>query len=136
MKASAFVDGKGLVGTSYLVSPVISLANATAPVLSFSHVVNHCPEGKLNSTCKLMVKEVKSSYTSWTTLKIPTHGTGSSWTWVESGDIDLSAYVGKNIVIAFVYSAVSDYSAEPDENYNYPVIAPTWEVKNVKIAEK
>ncbi|MBO7195104.1 MAG: hypothetical protein J6V27_03610, partial [Alistipes sp.] len=63
---------------------------------------------------------MKSSYTSWTTLKIHTHGTGSNWTWVESGDIDLSAYVGKNIVIAFVYSAVSDYSAEPDENYNYP----------------
>ncbi len=136
MKASAFVGGKGLAGTSYLVSPVISLANATAPVLSFTHAVNHCPAEKLNSTCKLMVKEVKSSYTSWTTLKIPTHGTGSSWTWVESGDIDLSAYVGKNIVIAFVYSAISDYSAEPDENYNYPVIAPTWEVKNVKIAEK
>ena len=125
MKASSYVDGVGYSATSYLASPVIDLTGTTAPALSFSHVVNYA-NGKMATTCKVMVKDVNA--TSWTTLAIPNHGTGNSWAWVESGAIDLSAYKDKKIVIAFVYSAATDWTT-------MEVTAPTWEVKNVVVAD-
>ena len=53
-------------------------------------------------------------------LPIPNYSDGSSWTFVSSGDIDLSAYAGKTIQLWFRYTS--------DENF-----AATWEIKNVKV---
>ena len=123
MKASSYVGGKGLSATSYLASPVIDLTAAAAPVLTFSHAVNHSA-GKMAKACTLWVKEFGKS---WKEIQIPNHGT-DSWTFVESGAIDLSAYAGKKIVIGFKYMAVYDSTTRT-------YTAPTWEIKNVSIAD-
>ena len=52
-------------------------------------------------------------------MTIPTYMTGNDWTFVES-IVDLSAYDGKKIQFAFVYTSTAEYAA-------------TWEVKNVKV---
>ncbi len=56
----------------------------------------------------------------WKTLDIPTWGTNTSWTFVASGDISLSAYAGKQIQLGFHYTSENDASG-------------TWEVKNIVI---
>ena len=49
-----------------------------------------------------------------------TWGSGSSWTAVNSGDIDLSAYAGKKVRLAFMYKSTTE-------------CAPTFEVYNIAV---
>ena len=120
MKGSAFANSTKYAAESWLVSPQISLVGTTAPVLTFSHAVNKLDAGTPADWFTLHIKEVGTE--TWNELAIPTHGTGTSWAFVDSGAIDLSAYIGKNVQIAFKYTS----SAES---------AGTWEVKNVLVAE-
>ena len=120
MKGSAFANNTCYEAESWLVSPQISLVGTSAPVLTFSHCVNKLNNVTPAEVFTLHVKEVGGE---WAQLAIPTHGTGNSWSFVDSGEVDLSAYVGKNVQIAFKYTSnASD--------------AGTWEIKNVKVAEK
>ena len=120
MKGSAFANSTKYTAESWLISPEISLAGTTAPQLTFSHAVNKLDVGTPADWFTLHIKEVGSE--TWSELEIPTHGTGTSWAFVDSGVIDLSAYVGKNVQIAFKYTSSSES-------------AGTWEVKNVLVAE-
>lgn len=119
MKGSAFFNNACHAAESWLVSPQISLVGATAPILTFSHCVNKLTGDTPAEVFTLHIKEVGGA---WTQLAIPTHGTGNSWTFVDSGDIDLSTYVGKNVQIGFKYTSTT-------------TSAGTWEVKNFKVAE-
>ena len=120
MKGSAFANSTKYEAESWLVSPEISLVGATAPQLTFSHAVNKLDVGTPADWFTLHIK--KSTATEWDQLTIPTHGTGTSWAFVDSGAIDLSAYVGEVVQIAFKYTSSS-------------ASAGTWEVKNVLVAE-
>ncbi len=120
MKGSAY-NGAAYAAESWLVSPKIDMTGATAPVLTFTHLVNMLNAGTPAEYFTVNVKEVTA--TEWTALEIPQHGKNDGWNWVESGDIDLSAYVGKTIQIGFKYTSTAE-------------AAGTWEVKNVKVAEK
>lgn len=119
MKASAYV-GSAKATESWLVSPKIDLTTATAPVLTFEQAINHA-KGTAATALTLWVKE--ASATEWTQVTIPSYPTSDSWTFYSAGDVDLSAYVGKSIQIAYKYTSTTS-------------IAATWEVKNVKVAEK
>lgn len=57
----------------------------------------------------------------WTTLNAE-WSEGKSWTFVNSGKIDLKDYVGKKVRLAFAYKSTSE-------------CAPTIEVKNVSVTE-
>ena len=119
MKASAYV-GSAKATESWLISPKIDLTTATAPVLTFDQAINHA-KGTAATTLTLWVKE--ASATEWTQLTIPSYPSSDSWTFYAAGEVDLSAYVGKSIQIAYKYTSTTS-------------IASTWEVKNVKVAEK
>ena len=119
MKASAYANNACHAAESWLISPEFSLAGATTPALTFTHAANKFNSGTPAEFFTVHIKEVGGE---WAQLTIPTHGTGNSWTFVESGNIDLTAYVGKTVQIAFKYTS-TDASAG------------TWEVKNVKVAE-
>lgn len=116
LNASSYKDGASLEALAYAVSPVIDLSSATKPVLTFDHAAKF--QTNLTADCKFCVR--LDGATDWTEVKIPTWPTAGAWTFVSSGDIDLSAYAGKKIQIAFKY--VGTTSA-----------ADTWEIKNVKI---
>ena len=47
----------------------------------------------------------------WTQLAIPTYPAGTNWTFVNSGEIALDAYIGKSVKIAFKYISTASSSA-------------------------
>ena len=118
MKASSYVGGKNLASEALLVSPEVDLTEAETAILTFSHALNHLKSGKIDEHIALLAKKVGDA--DWTKLEIPTKPAGSNWTFVESGEIDLKAYVGSKMQIAFKYTSTT-------------AVAPTWEVKNVLI---
>ena len=61
----------------------------------------------------------------WKQIAIPALPTGNSWTWVNAGDIDLSAYAGKKIQIGFTYK-----SDGTDKG------TATYDVTNIKVTSK
>ena len=122
MKASAYVN-QCYATESWLISPVFDLTKETVAILNIEHALN---KGS-NAKCAVMAKTTDSA--EWVKLDVPTWpGTagengvynGTSWDFVESGDIDLTAFCGKKAQLAFVYG-----SAEDD--------APTWEIKTVVV---
>ena len=122
MKASAYVN-QCYATESWLISPVFDLTKETVAILNIEHALN---KGS-NAKCAVMAKTTDSA--EWVKLDVPTWPgtanedgsyTGSSWDFVESGDIDLTAFCGKKAQIAFVYG-----STEAD--------APTWEIKTVVV---
>lgn len=118
MKASAFVGGKNLASEALLVSPEVDLTDADAAVLTFSHALNYLNSGKIDEHIALLAKKVGDA--DWTNVEIPTKPAGNNWNFVASGEIDLKAYIGSKMQIAFKYTSTT-------------AVAPTWEVKNVLI---
>lgn len=116
MKASAYANGTKYVTESYLVSPALILGENS--VLTFDHVQRYAAEDPATQLTLLIRGDKPDSWQYQ--LPIPNYSDGSSWTFVSSGDIDLSAYAGKTIQLWFRYTS--------DENF-----AATWEIKNVKV---
>lgn len=108
---------------AWLLSPCIELPENDKCVLTFSHAA------KFFSSTEQMTLYLTTGYikdapgeSEWHQLTIPNYPTGTNWNWFESGEIDLSAYQGKEVVIAFRYVS--------DTNY-----APQWEIKNFTVKQ-
>lgn len=121
MKASAFINSQSLASESWLISPEIDLTSVKEASLSFDHAANKFPSGK-KVTDFVSVKVSKDGST-WANLTIPTWPEGTSWTFIASGNADLTAYAGSKIKIAFVYTSADGESG-------------TWELKNVVVFPK
>lgn len=118
MKATAY-DSKtksNKVSDSWLISPYVDLSKASDIHLNFEHVQRYATSVEEQLTLYVRIKGG-----SWKQLSIPKYSDGSNWTFVESGDINLSAYAGQQLQIAFRY--LSNETA-----------AATWEIQNVSIA--
>lgn len=113
-KASAF-KGANYPTESWLISPAIDLtgSNPEHAKLIFSHA------RKFGELSQLSVKISVDGQT-WDNVTVPNWPDGSSWAFIESGEIDITKYIGANTQIAFVYTS--------DENN-----AATWEVENLQI---
>ena len=121
MKATAFTDGKCHASESWLISPEIDLASAQKPVLTFKHALNKFASvDAMKNEATVLAKAADGE---WTKLSGVTYTENSSWSFISSGEISLSAYVGKKVQIAFKY--VSSESS-----------AGTWEVDEFLIAEQ
>ena len=120
MKGSAFAGG-AKAAISYLVSPEYDLSDQTAVFLSFDHILNHLKTDAREDHVNVLVKE--SSATEWTVLDGFTWPKGDNWDPVNSGKVDLSAYAGKKIKIAFKYEGNTKGTGN----------TPAWEVYNVKL---
>lgn len=118
MKASSFVGGKNLESESWLISPEIDLTKIKAATLSFEHAMNFVRSD--NVTDHIFIYAKKAADADWTLLTVPTYPDGKSWTFVESGDIDLKNFVGSKMQIAFKYVGST-------------TVAPTYEVRNLII---
>lgn len=114
-KASAYLNDVRYPQESYLVSPILNLEDVTNAKMSFDHAGNFF--GTKTNEATLWVRPVGGE---WEQLTIPTYF--SSWTFVNSGEIDLSAYAGEKIQIGFKYTSTS-------------TVAGTWEIKNVLVEE-
>lgn len=125
-KGTAYANKTNNAAESWLVSPAFDFRKATAPVLSFDEAFNFA-EGKANEYTFVMIS---TDYTggdvtkaTWETLELSERAPGNSWNFISIKDVDLTKYVGNLVYVAFVYKSTSE-------------AAPTWEFKNIKIAEK
>ena len=121
MKASGFLNNVNYDTESWLVSPEIDLSSAKKPVLTFRHALNFFSDiSKAKTEATVWVKEGNGAWTQLSGIKYPD---SLSWTFVDSGEIDLSAYNGKKVQIAFKYVSTS-------------AKAGTWEVDDFRVLEK
>ncbi len=124
--ASAYYNSTNCPAESWLVSTPVDLSRATAPVMTFDEAINFLSG---NPTEGHLDVKITTDYTGdvqdteWDDLTVKTRADGGSWTFVNVGDIDLSAYVGHTVYVAFKYTVDGSF-------------APTWEIKNLVIKEK
>lgn len=116
LNGSGYINNAATAAEAYAVSPVIDLAGTTAPSLTFDHAAKF--QTTLKQLCGVCARV--EGTTEWTMLQIPTWPVADAWTFVNSGNVDLSAFAGKRIQIAFKYGSTA-------------VGADTWEIKNLKV---
>lgn len=124
LNASAFLNNASHASESWAVSPAINLADSKKAVLAFSHAINKLSD--VSTMKDMMTVWASTDYTgdvsaaTWKQLVVPNYPAGTSWTFVESGDIDLTEYCGNKVYIGFKYTST-------DEN------SGGWEVDNFTI---
>lgn len=120
MVASGYVkaDSKDYDTESWLVSPVIDLSSEKAAFLSFEHACNFFTD--IETAKKEVGVKVKVEGGEWESLSGFAYPETLSWSFVNSGSVDLASYLGKKIQIAFVYTSTA-------------AKAGTWEIKNVSV---
>ena len=128
MRGSGFLN-KAYATESWVVTPGINLARATNPQLSFDQARKY---GDFLAQCFVMAStDYAGDVTTCTWDTIPFNKDendeyivpdGSNWNFISTGELDLSAYVGKEVYIGFQYTS--------DETN-----AATWEFQNILVAE-
>ena len=103
---------------SRLVSPELDLAGCTKDTAKFDHAGNYFASVDVMNQQRTF--EVSEDGQNWTEVTIPNYPSNSGFTFVNSGDIDLSAYCGKKVKVAFRYRSTA-------------AKAGTWEVNNFSI---
>ena len=121
MVATAYIDKQSLESESWLVSPVIDLSSQTKAFLSFDHACNFFTD--IATAATEAVVKVRTEGGEWKALEGVKYPENLGWSFVNSGSVDITAYTGKKIQVAFVYSSTTTK-------------AGTWEVKNLTITTK
>lgn len=86
----------------YAISPVIDLAAKGYTSMSFMHAAKF-QDGGFREKCKIAIREEGTD--AWTVLTFTGYPGTENWTFVNSGDIDISAFASKKVQVAFVYGA-------------------------------
>ncbi|TVZ37332.1 endonuclease/exonuclease/phosphatase family protein [Alteromonadaceae bacterium 2753L.S.0a.02] len=84
----------------------VDLSNADNPVLSFRSAYNYGTDPE--SQISLLITTAYTgdvTTTTWTDLSSQINWSTGSWAFIESGEIDLSAYSGGDVTIAFRYQS-------------------------------
>lgn len=125
LKASAYAGNACHAAEAWAVSPAINLSDCTKAALSFRHAINKIEDTSLMPA--MMTVWVCTDYAgdastaTWTQLNVPTYPDGTSWTFVGSGDMDLTPWCGHDkVYVGLKYTST-------DTN------AGTWEVDAFKV---
>lgn len=113
-KGSAYYSNAQHAADATLLTPEIDLTGYNSATLWFNHAVNFCA----SPSTTLSVEIVCNGET--TVLSGIAWPAGNTWTFKESGDIDISRFVGKKIQIGFHYRSTDTESA-------------TWEIKAMQV---
>lgn len=116
MKATGYWDKVAHATESWLVSPAISLAEATNPVVTIAHASGNYNNASVSDYVSVLVSADGGE---WTALNITNWPT--SWTYVNSV-VDLKSYVGKSIQLAIRYTSTDK-------------LAGTYETNMIEVAE-
>ena len=100
--ATAYANPTNYASESWVVSPEISLAEVQSAHVNLHHAANYFNNSTYKNDITLWVEVVGSSDAP-VQLEIPVYPSNSGFTYVDSGDIDLQAYVGKTIRLSFRY---------------------------------
>jgi len=131
IQATAFSSGQSSVIT-WMISPLLDLTMAQKPYLSFESA-----DGYDNgATLELFISsDYAGSTTPWTSnwtrlpFTLPASTPSGYSPFVSSGQIDLSAFRGGPVYLAWVYKGADPAGTASDKS-------TTWEVDNVVVAEK
>lgn len=120
MKASAFASNTNHDADSRLISPEIDLTGFKSVAAAFDQACNFFAD--IETAKKEATFEVSADNgATWTALTVPSFPASLSWSFTNSGSIDLSAYAGKKIKVAFHYTGTATKCG-------------TWEVKNLVVS--
>ncbi|MBK6344582.1 MAG: choice-of-anchor J domain-containing protein [Bacteroidales bacterium] len=119
-KMSGYANTVNNVNEDWLISSQISLTGLTGVKISFKEAINYITT---IDDCKVLVSSnydgtSNPNTATWTELTGFARAPGNNWTFVESGEVSLSAFEGQNIRIAFKYVSSATAGA-------------TWEVGRV-----
>lgn len=120
MKASAYANNTNYATESWLVSPEITLGGDEAN-FSFEEATNYFTN--IETAQQEATVWVRVSGDDWEQITGYEFPESLSWTFVSSGDIDLSKYCGSTIQIGFKFTSTATKSG-------------TWEVKNFVVNAK
>ncbi len=115
---SGFQNNTNFANEDWLISPQIDLTNLNSAALSFDHALNFATAARMVTEQTLWISI--DNGTKWEELKIPTYPAGNSWTFVNSGEIPIDKYAGKQVRIGFKYLSTTAASA-------------TWEIRNFRV---
>lgn len=116
LNASGYLNSAGHDAESYAISPVIDLTNYKSATFEFDHAAKF--QTTIKELCWPVIRE--EGKTEWIKLTILEWPGTTSWTFVSSGAMDISAFAGKKVQIGFRYGSST-------------AGADTWEIKNVKV---
>ena len=118
--ASGYFDSADHASESWLVSPVIDLTGAKTAYLEYEQAVNYF--STLDAAKEEAVPMVRVEGGDWAALTVTAWPASLSWTFKNTGSIDICSYAGKKIQVALKYVSTA-------------AKAGSWEVKNLKITE-
>lgn len=105
-KGSAYYNKIQHQAESWLVSPTIDLKNEAQAVLSFKYALNYGDTKDYASQFYLMVNDGKG----WSRVDIQNLPTVAGWTFYDAV-VDLTAFCGNEIQLAFVYNSIGQKNA-------------------------
>ncbi len=132
MKASGYASSTSHAVESWLLTPAISIKKATKPALNFDQAINYGPTDlkERQEQCAVLVSTDYAGDVTTCTWETVAYNEGedyypesNSWSFVNTGDMDLSKYAGQEIVLAFRYKTATGSTCS------------TWEVKNLLVHE-
>jgi hypothetical protein len=113
-------SGSNVACESWLISPPVNLSGATNPVLTFRTACNYT--GANIEVYVMTNYDGISSPATATLTQLTPALSGGSWAWVNSGALNLSAFLQSNVYIGFKYTGTNSNGK-------------TWEVDDILIEE-
>lgn len=135
MKGTAYANSESHAVESWVITPLISMKKSEKPVLNFDQAINFGPtelEERMEECAVLISTDYAGDATkcTWEAIEYAKDADGNllypesnSWTFINTGDIDLSKYAGQEIYIGFRYKTADGQTCA------------TWEFKNLLVHE-
>lgn len=105
---------------SWLISPAMNLTGATAPTFSFQNAKNYSGDVLTVWVSTNYDGSSAPSTATWTPLTVAL--SAGAWSWVNSGNIDLTSYISGSTHIAFKYTGTGSSGS-------------TWEIDDILVQE-
>lgn len=114
-----YIDGVNIACETWLISPAVDLTLGASPVLNFDNAYNYSgPALQVYLSTDYDGTSNPTLQGTWT--EVPYTSSGGGFTWANSGNIPLGAFIGTNVHVAFKYTGTASSGS-------------TWEVENIAI---
>jgi len=119
-KGSGYRNGACTVADATISTPDLDLKNLGSATMQFSHAANQFNGGVPENYCSVLISVDGGTADLLTVQLWPA---GNDWTFISSGSIDLTPYVGHTVNIKFRYTSDTSH-------------AGTWEIKSLTVKGK
>ena len=114
-KGSGYINGSKNASDCYLLTPELDLTALADAQMQFAHAANYVSDPSQAFSVEVLAD---GQYTKLDGIAWPV--SDGKWAFVESGDIDLTPFVGKKIRLAFHYTSTAS-------------VAGTWEIRDIAV---